>query len=82
MRIQLEEILSNHTGQDGRIHNDTDRDFVMTAAEAKEYGIIDEVIRPGTLADNTGPITGPARTAPREARGRTTWRSSGTGESC
>ena len=45
MRELLEEILAEHTGQPiERIHKDTDRDFVMTAAEAKEYGIIDEVI--------------------------------------
>ncbi len=45
MRTMLEELLSNHTGQPiERIHRDTDRDFVMSAAEAKDYGIIDEVI--------------------------------------
>ena len=45
MRTMLEEMLAEHTGQDiEKIHRDTDRDFVMSAAEAKEYGIIDEVI--------------------------------------
>jgi ATP-dependent Clp protease protease subunit len=45
MREMLETILAEHTGQDlERIHRDTDRDFIMSAAEAKEYGIIDEVI--------------------------------------
>ncbi len=45
MRTLLEEILSNHTGQPiERIHRDTDRDFVMSADEAKTYGILDEVI--------------------------------------
>jgi ATP-dependent Clp protease, protease subunit len=45
MRTLLEEIIAEHTGQDiERIHKDTDRDFVMSAEEAKEYGIIDEVI--------------------------------------
>ncbi len=46
-RIQtdLEEILSRHTGQTvDRIHKDTDRDYIMSAAEAKVYGIIDHVI--------------------------------------
>jgi ATP-dependent Clp protease, protease subunit len=57
MRTLLEEILSRHSGQSvERIHNDTDRDFVMSAAEAKEYGIIDEVIEARELADNSGPI--------------------------
>jgi ATP-dependent Clp protease protease subunit len=45
MRNQLEEMLAEHTGQPiERIHKDTDRDFVLSAQEAKEYGIIDEVI--------------------------------------
>jgi ATP-dependent Clp protease protease subunit len=45
MRNQLEEMLGEHTGQPiERIHKDTDRDFVLSAPEAKEYGIIDEVI--------------------------------------
>jgi ATP-dependent Clp protease, protease subunit len=45
MRQQLEEMLGEHTGQPiERIHRDTDRDFILSAQEAKEYGIIDEVI--------------------------------------
>lgn len=43
---KLNQILSSHTGQPmERIQKDTDRDFFMTPEEAKEYGIIDEVIR-------------------------------------
>lgn len=58
MRTLLDEILAEHTGQPvERIHNDTDRDFVMSAMEAKEYGIIDEVIDTRQRADNSGPIT-------------------------
>ncbi len=58
LRTELEGILAAHTGQTvERIHKDTDRDFVMTAAEAKEYGIIDEVITVRNLVDNSGPIT-------------------------
>ncbi|HMG39766.1 MAG TPA: ATP-dependent Clp protease proteolytic subunit [Acidimicrobiales bacterium] len=57
MRILLEEILAQHTGQDvDRIHRDTDRDFVMSAVEAKEYGILDDVISARQSADVTGPI--------------------------
>jgi ATP-dependent Clp protease, protease subunit len=57
MRTLLEEIISTHTGQEqARIHRDTDRDFVMSADEAKEYGIIDEVIVARNLVDNSGPI--------------------------
>jgi ATP-dependent Clp protease, protease subunit len=58
MRTLLEEILSEHTGQPvERIHQDTDRDFVMSAAEAKDYGLIDEVIDSRTRVDNSGAIT-------------------------
>ncbi len=57
MRGLLEEILSHHTGQTvDKIHHDTERDFVMSAQEALEYGLIDEVITTRQLADNTGPI--------------------------
>ena len=42
---KLNQILAHHTGQPiDRIQKDTDRDFFMTPEEAKEYGIIDEVI--------------------------------------
>jgi ATP-dependent Clp protease protease subunit len=58
MRDLLEEILSEHTTQTKeKIHKDTDRDFVMSAIEAKDYGIIDEVISTRELADKSGPIT-------------------------
>ncbi len=40
-----------------KIHKDTDRDFVMSAEEAREYGIIDTVISSRNAVDNTGPIT-------------------------
>ncbi len=57
LRELLEEILAHHTGQPiERLHDDTDRDFVMTAAEAREYGIIDEVIDVRSMTDNSGPI--------------------------
>jgi len=58
MRTLLEEMLARHTGQSiEKIHRDTDRDFVMTAQEAKEYGIIDEVISTRNAPDVNGPIT-------------------------
>ncbi|MCE2735608.1 MAG: ATP-dependent Clp protease proteolytic subunit [Acidimicrobiaceae bacterium] len=57
MRDLLEEILASHTGQSiERIHADTDRDFVLEAQEALEYGIIDDVISSRQLADRSGPI--------------------------
>jgi ATP-dependent Clp protease protease subunit len=57
MRDLMEEMLAHHTGQPlERIHVDTDRDFVLEAEAALEYGIIDEVITARTMADRTGPI--------------------------
>ncbi len=45
MKRTLNEILSNHTGQPyEKVEADTERDFFMSAQEAKEYGIVDEVI--------------------------------------
>ncbi|HXF58077.1 MAG TPA: ATP-dependent Clp endopeptidase proteolytic subunit ClpP [Actinomycetota bacterium] len=44
-RELLDQILAKHTGQPlEKIKRDTDRDFIMTAEQAKEYGIIDDVI--------------------------------------
>ena len=45
MRETLDEILAHHCGQTvEKVATDTDRDFIMGANEAKEYGIVDEVI--------------------------------------
>lgn len=45
LKEALEEILSKHTGQPiEKIRQDTDRDYFMSAKEALEYGIIDEII--------------------------------------
>jgi ATP-dependent Clp protease protease subunit len=45
MRELLDNILAHHTGQPvEKIAGDTDRDFIMSAIEAKEYGIIDEIL--------------------------------------
>jgi ATP-dependent Clp protease protease subunit len=57
MRELIDEILAFHTGQPiEQIHSDTDRDFVMEANEALEYGIIDTVISSRDAVDRTGPI--------------------------
>src|SRR5512139_828612 len=46
MRERLNQIVVEHTGQPlKRIQEDTERDYIMTAEQAKQYGIIDEVIR-------------------------------------
>ena len=45
MRERLNEILALHTSQSlARIKDDTDRDYIMSAGQAKEYGIIDDVL--------------------------------------
>ena len=46
-RQLLDQILAEHTGQSiEKVKADTDRDFIMTSEQAKEYGIIDEVFAP------------------------------------
>ena len=46
MRERLNEILVHHTGQPfKRIQDDTERDYIMSADQGKDYGIIDDVIR-------------------------------------
>lgn len=46
MRERINDILVLHTGQPvKRIEEDTERDYIMTAEQGKEYGILDEVIR-------------------------------------
>ena len=45
LREELNEIMSQHTGQPiDRINRDTERDFYMSGEQAKEYGLIDDVI--------------------------------------
>jgi ATP-dependent Clp protease protease subunit len=45
LKRKLEEIMAKHTGKDlEKVGHDMDRDYFMTAAEAREYGIIDNVI--------------------------------------
>src|SRR5690606_8946079 len=47
LRARMNKILAGHTGQsEERIQQDTERDRYLSAQEAKEYGLIDEVILP------------------------------------
>ena len=47
LTTKLTEILAAHTGQEfDKVKHDTERDYYMTAQEAKDYGIIDEVLEP------------------------------------
>jgi ATP-dependent Clp protease protease subunit len=55
VRTQMEEILSRHTGRtQAQIRLDIDRDKILTAEEAKAYGLVDEVIQSRKL--NAMPI--------------------------
>jgi len=48
-RTRLDEILAEHTGQElEKVARDTERDYFMTAEEAKAYNLIDRVIEPAT----------------------------------
>ena len=52
MRDMLNEMLADDTGQSiEKIQHDTDRDFIMSAAEARDYGVIDEVITSREVID-------------------------------
>jgi ATP-dependent Clp protease, protease subunit len=52
MRDLLDEMIAHHTGQPiDKVKRDTDRDFIMSADEACEYGIVDEVITTRELAE-------------------------------
>jgi ATP-dependent Clp protease, protease subunit len=51
MRETLDQLLAHHTGQSvEKVANDTDRDFIMSAVEAKDYGIVDEILTSRELA--------------------------------
>jgi ATP-dependent Clp protease protease subunit len=53
LRTDLNAILSRHTGQTiERIQKDTDRDLYMSATQAREYGLVDEVLNNQTLGAN------------------------------
>lgn len=55
MREMTNEILAKHTGQKvERIEKDVERDFIMGAEQAKEYGIIDEIIEKHIPPEETG----------------------------
>jgi ATP-dependent Clp protease protease subunit len=63
MREELNRILIHHTGQSmEKIQRDTDRDFFMTAEQAKEYRIVDEVIasKPTTRSVTEAPAVAAA----------------------
>ena len=47
LRRRVDEILAHHTGQPiEKVAKDTDRDYILGASEAKEYGLVDNVLEP------------------------------------
>ena len=56
-RRRVEEILAEHTGQTvERIHADTERDFILGPQEARDYGVVDEVVANRVLVGVARPI--------------------------
>jgi ATP-dependent Clp protease protease subunit len=56
LKHRLNEIMAKHTGQPvERVHKDTDRDNFLSAGDAKEYGLIDEVMIPGHARPSVAP---------------------------
>lgn len=54
LRDRMSDILSKHTGKSkDQILEDIDRDFYMSAAQAKEYGIVDDVLEPAKPTEKT-----------------------------
>jgi ATP-dependent Clp protease protease subunit len=57
LTTKLTEIMADHTGQTfEKVKRDTERDYYMTAQEAKEYGIVDEVLEPSKSLAGVTPI--------------------------
>ena len=55
MRKRINEILASHTGQPiDRIERDADRDFIMPAEEAREYGLIDDIMKKKEVQEEGG----------------------------
>jgi ATP-dependent Clp protease protease subunit len=55
VKEEMNQMLASHTGQDiEKVRRDTDRDFWMTAGEAKDYGVVDEVLSGRDLKAVTG----------------------------
>lgn len=58
LREELNQILTQHTGKNmDQIQRDTERDFYMSGAQAKDYGLIDEVISTRMVAAVRTPAT-------------------------
>jgi len=64
MREELDRILASHTGQTlERVEKDSDRDFFMSPEEAKDYGLIDEVIHSRVVLAKSAAVVPASQTA-------------------
>ena len=55
VKSELNNVLAGHTGQPlEKIARDTDRDFIMTAQESVEYGVVDEILTSTRSAEDLG----------------------------
>ena len=64
MRQELDRILASHTGQTlERVEKDSDRDFFMSPEEAKDYGLIDEVIHSRVVLAKSAAVVPASQTA-------------------
>jgi len=64
LTTKLTEILAQHTGQEfDRVKHDTERDYYMPAPEAKDYGIVDDVLEP------THKLLAPSGSGPADSNG-------------
>ncbi len=69
MRDRMNEILAGHTGRTSeQIAKDTERDYYMSATEAKEYGIVDQVAsrRPASKLNGGSAVASEAKTSDSE----------------
>jgi len=58
LRQRMAEILAEHCNRDvERVHKDIDRDYYMTAAEAKEYGLVDEIIASRRIQEDLAKVS-------------------------
>jgi ATP-dependent Clp protease protease subunit len=68
---RIDEILAHHTGKSIEVvHRDSDRDFFMSSDEAKEYGLIDEIIQARPKSAGDGAQTPPRVSGSSSARSR------------
>jgi len=59
LTTKLTEILAGHAGQEfDKVKRDTERDYYMTAQEAKEYGLVDEILEPAHVLGATVTVDG------------------------